>query len=181
MLQEQRKQQLEMLLKKLEVKTSTLLRQKDEEIAKATNRAMELEILLKKLEMESQAWQRIAQENESLVYSLNNTIEQLREKGSCCFNNGAEDAGSCCNLPEEDEETERNRGRNCSINSGENKEERKRKMTIVNVCKGCNSGDSCVLFLPCRHLCSCKKCQAVLQSCPVCLAPKKASIEALFV
>ncbi|KAJ0009992.1 hypothetical protein Pint_34308 [Pistacia integerrima] len=181
-LQEQRKQQLGMLLKKLEVKASTLLRQKDEEIAKATNRAMELEILLKKLETESQAWQRIAQENELMVYSLNNTIEQLREKGSCCFNNGVEDAESCCDLPEreKEEETERNRAGNC-IDCGENKdEERTRKMMImVNVCKGCNSGDSCVLFLPCRHLCSCQNCEAFLESCPVCLTPKKASIEAL--
>lgn len=181
-LQEQRKQQLGTLLKKLEVKTSTILRQKDEEIAKATNRAMELETLLKKLETESQAWQRIAQENESMVYSLNNTIEELREKGSCCFNNGVEDAESCCDFPEreeEEEETERNRGGNC-IDCGENKEEeRTRKMMMVNVCKGCNSGDSCFLFLPCRHLCSCKNCEAFLESCPVCLTPKKASIEAL--
>ncbi|KAL6346652.1 hypothetical protein AAG906_000270 [Vitis piasezkii] len=57
-LQEQRKQQLAALMRKVESKALALLRQKDEEIAKATNRAMELEDFLRKLEMENQAWQR---------------------------------------------------------------------------------------------------------------------------
>ncbi|KAI9182643.1 hypothetical protein LWI28_027464 [Acer negundo] len=173
LLQEQRKQQLEMILKKIESKASTLLRQKDGEIIKANNRAMELEILLKKLEMENQAWQRMALEYESMVFSLNNTLEQMREKAiaSCFFfnnnNNGggagvAEDAESCCDVEEEDH------------HELEEEEEEKWKL-----CKRCNSGDLCVVFLPCRHLCSCKACDAFLDSCPVCLAPKKASIEVL--
>ncbi|KAK0582104.1 hypothetical protein LWI29_021502 [Acer saccharum] len=173
LLQEQRKQQLEMILKKIESKASTLLRQKDGEIIKVNNRAMELEILLKKLEMENQAWQRMALEYESMVFSLNNTLEQMREKATAsCFlfnnNNGggggagvAEDAESCCDVEEDH-------------NHELEEEEEKWKL-----CKRCNSGDLCVVFLPCRHLCSCKACDAFLDSCPVCLAPKKASIEVL--
>ncbi|ESR35830.1 ring-type domain-containing protein [Citrus sinensis] len=185
-LQEQRKQQLEVLLKKIEIKTSALLRQKDEEIAKATNRTMELEILLKKLEMESQAWQRIAQENEAMVFSLNNSLEQLKEKAFCCFNNGVEDAESCCDV--EEEETEQNRvigigfgesNNNYNYKGAAETEQEQRSTKMVMVCKGCNSRDSCVLFLPCRHLCACRACEAFLDSCPVCLTPKKASIEAL--
>lgn len=194
-LQEQRKQQLEVLLKKIEIKTSALLRQKDEEIAKATNRTMELEILLKKLEMESQAWQRIAQENEAMVFSLHNSLEQLKEKAFPCFNNGVEDAESCCDV-EEEEETQQNRARTeaknrvIGIGFGESNsnynykgaaetEQEQRSTKMVMVCKGCNSRDSCVLFLPCRHLCACRACEVFLDSCPVCLTPKKASIEAL--
>lgn len=194
-LQEQRKQQLEVLLKKIEIKTSALLRQKDEEIAKATNRTMELEILLKKLEMESQVWQRIAQENEAMVFSLNNSLEQLKEKAFCCLDNGVEDAESCCDVEEEETgqtraKTEaRNRVVGIGFGAGNNSynykgaaeetEQEQRSTKMVMVCKGCNSRDSCVLFLPCRHLCSCKACEAFLDSCPVCLTPKKASIEAL--
>ncbi|KAJ6346201.1 hypothetical protein OIU78_008771 [Salix suchowensis] len=40
----------------------------------------------------------MAQENEAMVISLNNKIEQLRENASGCLNNGAEDAESCCDV-----------------------------------------------------------------------------------
>uniref|UniRef100_A0A2P2Q3U0 RING-type domain-containing protein n=1 Tax=Rhizophora mucronata TaxID=61149 RepID=A0A2P2Q3U0_RHIMU len=47
------------------------------------------------------------------------------------------------------------------------------------LCKGCNSRNSCVLFIPCRHLCSCKACEPFLDSCPVCQTAREATIEAL--
>ncbi|KAL3580806.1 hypothetical protein D5086_018641 [Populus alba] len=163
-LQEQKRRQLGSLLKKLESKALPILKQKDEEIAQAAKRTVELGEFLKKLEFENHTWQRMAQENEAMVVSLNNTIEQLRENSSGCFNNGAEDAESCCDV---------------SSGAEEGFLDRKRKMLMV--CKGCNSRNSCILFLPCRHLCSCKACVAFLDSCPVCQTPKKASIEALMV
>ncbi|XWS67731.1 hypothetical protein CRYUN_Cryun04dG0030600 [Craigia yunnanensis] len=182
LLQEQRKQQVALLVKKIEPKASILLRQKDEEIVKATNKTMELQILLKKLEMENQAWQRVAQENEAMVVSLNNTLELLREQASCCFNNGVDDAESCCEVNREGMEAEENRGfafaGHVADHGQEQDEERTRKMTTM-VCKCCNSRNSCVLFLPCRHLCSCKDCATFLDSCPVCRTAKKASIETL--
>ncbi|KAJ6985776.1 hypothetical protein NC653_023653 [Populus alba x Populus x berolinensis] len=159
-LQEQKRRQLGSLLKKLESKALPILKQKDEEIAQAAKRTVELGEFLKKLEFENHTWQRMAQENEAMVVSLNNTIEQLRENSSGCFNNGAEDAESCCD-----------------VSSGAEEGFLDRKMLMV--CKGCNSRNSCILFLPCRHLCSCKACVAFLDSCPVCQTPKKASIEAL--
>ncbi|KDP29663.1 hypothetical protein JCGZ_18825 [Jatropha curcas] len=185
LLQEQRKQHFASLLKRIESKALPLIRQKDEQIAQATKRTMELENFLKRLEMENQAWQRVAQENEAMVLSLNNTIEQLREKASCCFDNGAEDAESCCEVnraEEEGEEETEQRGKNRAFFNDNYKiteEEIVRKKMMV--CRGCNSRDSCILFLPCRHLCSCKACEAFLDSCPVCLTGKKACIEALIV
>ncbi|KAF2322723.1 hypothetical protein GH714_029537 [Hevea brasiliensis] len=177
LLQEQRKQQLALLMKRIESNALPLLRQKDEEIARAAKRIAELEDFTKRLEMESQVWQRLAQENEAMVISLNNTIEQLREKASCCFENGAEDAESCCDMNrEEAEETEvKNR---VFVDDNVTEEERARKKMV---CRGCNSRNSCILFLPCRHLCSCKACEAFLDSCPVCQTAKKASIEAIMV
>ncbi|KAK6240752.1 hypothetical protein QQP08_007811 [Theobroma cacao] len=180
LLQEQRKQQVAALVKRIESKAFLLLRQKDEEIAKATSKTMELQNLLKKLEMESQAWQRVAQENEVMVAALNNSLEQLREQASCCFN-GVDDAESCCEVNGEGIEAEENRGfAGLVVDRGqeEAEEERTRTPTIM-VCKCCNSRNSCVLFLPCRHLSSCKDCAAFLDSCPVCRTAKKASIEAL--
>ncbi|TQD96359.1 hypothetical protein C1H46_018125 [Malus baccata] len=162
MLQEQRKQQLAMLLKKIDSKTQVLLKQKDEEITQANRRQMELEDFLRKLEAENLAWQRVAQENEAMVMTLNNTLEQYRERAMFCNVNGGEDAESCCgNYREEEGESDGGGGKK------------------MKACRRCNSGSSCVLFLPCRHLCSCKDCEAVLDYCPVCRTPKKASIEAL--
>lgn len=78
-LNEQKKQQLALSWRKCETKLSFLLKQKNEEIAKAGNRTKELEEYLKKIEMENEAWQRIPNENEAIIVSLNNTIEQLKE------------------------------------------------------------------------------------------------------
>ncbi|AES74302.1 zinc finger, C3HC4 type (RING finger) protein [Medicago truncatula] len=48
------------------------------------------------------------------------------------------------------------------------------------ICKCCHSRMSSFMFLPCRHLCSCKACEPSLQACPVCLMPKRSTIETLF-
>ncbi|KAJ6310864.1 hypothetical protein OIU76_015560 [Salix suchowensis] len=165
-LQEQKRQQLGLLLNKLESKALPILKQKDEVIALAAKRTGELEEFLKKLEFENQTWQRMAQENEAMVISLNNKIEQLRENASGCLNNGAEDAESCCDVSGRAEEG--------FLDAAD---DIPRKMVMA--CKGCNSRNSCILFLPCRHLCSCEACEAFLDSCPVCQTPKKASVEAL--
>ncbi|KAL0422914.1 UNVERIFIED_CONTAM: putative BOI-related E3 ubiquitin-protein ligase 2 [Sesamum latifolium] len=156
-LQEQRKQQIAVFMKKYESRIQFLMKQKEEEIARAAKKSMELQVFLKRMEVENQTWQRVARENEAMVASLNSTIERLREDAG----NAAEDAESCC--VEEEKKTE------------ETWVEKARKM----VCRCCNSRNSCVIMLPCRHLCSCRDCEALLDSCPVCTTVKKASIEAL--
>ncbi|CAI9769029.1 unnamed protein product [Fraxinus pennsylvanica] len=155
-LQELRKQQMSYFLKKSELNMQFLLKQKDEEIARAVNRAMELENFVKRMVIENQMWQRVAKDNEAMVMSLKNTIEHLRESP-----NVAEDAESRCDIIEYVEE------------NGE------QKMSNM-VCQSCNSRNSSVIILPCRHLCSCKDCDSFLKSCPVCKTAKKASIEAMF-
>ncbi|MCD7459375.1 hypothetical protein HAX54_040734 [Datura stramonium] len=159
--QEQRKQQVALILRNCETKTQFLLKQKDEEIAKATNRSKELEDFLKRIEMENQTWQRIAKENEAIVLSLNNTIGQLKENACLSTNGGVGDAESCCDVPPTENEVPSS------------------KQTRKMMCKSCNSSKSCMVFLPCRHLSSCKNCDPFLHSCPLCNMVKKASIEAL--
>ncbi|KAL3843360.1 hypothetical protein ACJIZ3_000763 [Penstemon smallii] len=164
-LQEQRKQQIAVFLKKYESKTQFLLSQKEEEITNAKNRAMELEQFIKRIEIENQTWQSVARENEAMVASLNSTIERLRET-VYLSGNAADDAESCCEINQEGEE------------KTENEEQRTRKMVI---CRCCNARKSCVIMLPCRHLCSCKDCDAFLDFCPVCSMVKKDSIEAFLI
>ncbi|KAJ4963125.1 hypothetical protein NE237_023064 [Protea cynaroides] len=165
-LQEQRKHQLGILLRKIESKTLSLLKQKDEVIARSVKRTMELQECLRRMEMENQAWQRVTKENEAMVMALNNTLQQVKENAYCYPSAVADDAESCCEVSQEHYRDEKRR-------DAEEEDPPMKKMT----CKSCNSQNSCVLFLPCRHLCSCKSCEAFLDSCPVCNSVKKASIE----
>ncbi|XP_039038010.1 probable BOI-related E3 ubiquitin-protein ligase 3 [Hibiscus syriacus] len=162
LLQEQRKRQVSLMAEKLESKATLLFNHKEAELAKAANRTMELQNLLNRLEMENQALRRVAQENEAIVVSLKNTLEQLQQdQAGCCFN---DDAESCCGETEEE-------------NDNGGFVETKKKTLMV--CKCCDSRSSCVLFLPCRHLCSCQDCAAFLDCCPLCTTAKKATIEVL--
>ncbi|KAJ1411701.1 E3 ubiquitin-protein ligase [Sesbania bispinosa] len=90
MLQEKRKQQVFSLLKKVESDAIYMLNQKDEQIAQAVKKKAELEEFLRRLEAENQSWRRVAQENEAIVLSLHNTLEQIKEK-----NSAIEDSESC--------------------------------------------------------------------------------------
>ncbi|XP_047313389.1 E3 ubiquitin-protein ligase BOI [Impatiens glandulifera] len=152
-IRQQTNHQLTAILTRYEANATVLLKQKDEEIAKANTRTMELEEFLRKIEMENQGWQRIAMHNESVLVSLTNTISQMNENADLRNNNTIQDEESCC-----DERF------------GEN---------MLMICRRCNSRSSSVVFLPCRHLCSCVPCEQFIGSCPVCKMVKKSIIHAL--
>ncbi|KAL5706439.1 RING-type E3 ubiquitin transferase [Ranunculus cassubicifolius] len=142
-MEEERKRQQFILLRRLESKALILLKQKYEELAKENRKTLMLEDCIRKVEMEKQAWQSVAKESESMVIALSNTLEQV----------GVEDADTCC-----------------SQSSSSN------RATGKMSCKVCNTRPSCVVILPCRHLCSCKSCESLLDYCPVCKSVKKACI-----
>lgn len=177
LLQEQRKQQVGELLKKVKLNALYLLKQKDEEIAQATKKSMELKEFLRSLEVENQLWRKVAEENEAMVLSLQNTLEDMNERA--LYQVATDDAESCCddNMVNMAMQEETGENRMCHGGAGEVEQIRKRTMD----CKCCHSQKSCFMFLPCRHLCSCKTCEAFLQVCPVCSMPKKSSIETLIV
>ncbi|XP_052205173.1 probable BOI-related E3 ubiquitin-protein ligase 2 [Diospyros lotus] len=164
-LQEQSKRQIALILRKYESESAVLLRQKDEEIAKAMSRTMELEELMRRMEMEKHAWQRVAKENEAMAATLSNAIQQLRDNNADFLGNGVEDEESCCDT--------------ATISRHRRRENEQERITRKMVCKSCDSRNSCVVFLPCGHLCSCKACQACLDSCPICGMVKTASVEAM--
>ncbi|KAK3231869.1 hypothetical protein Dsin_003750 [Dipteronia sinensis] len=162
-LQEQRKKQLIVMLRSLESKAVNLMRQKEEDLLLARNKTMELEACLREAEIESETWQRLARENEAMVVDLSNTLQQVRER-LVLVNNTADDAeSSFCGSSDNDHKQQQ--------------EEQQEEMMMMIACKRCNSRGSCVLFLPCRHLCSCKHCEPFLVSCPVCKSAKEASME----
>ncbi|XP_018482815.1 probable BOI-related E3 ubiquitin-protein ligase 2 [Raphanus sativus] len=156
-LQEQRKQETETILRKMETKALVLMAHKEEEMSRALSKNMELENLLRKMETENQTWQRTARENEAMVATLNSTLEQVRERAAACRDDGtaAEDEGSFC-----------------GGDDGDN-------FPMSSCCLNCgSSGETRVVFLPCRHLCCCTGCEDGLALCPICNTPKKNRIEA---
>ncbi|PPD81742.1 hypothetical protein GOBAR_DD21327 [Gossypium barbadense] len=161
-LREQRKRQSAILLKCMESKAMHLIRQKEEDLARATKKTMELEASLRKAEMESHSWQNLAKAKEAMIMDLNNTLEQARES-LVWVSNAPEDAESLFRDQQEGEVKQKSNSNN--------------KMA----CKHCNARSSCVVFLPCRHLCSCKSCETFLEACPVCNSIKEASIKVFWV
>ncbi|KAJ8762376.1 hypothetical protein K2173_007534 [Erythroxylum novogranatense] len=156
-LQEQRKLQLETLLKSAESKAWSLMRQKEDNLAEARRKTLELEARLGKAQMDSDSWQRLARTNESLVLEL---TQQVKERLLLMSEIGrSQDAESCCgSCDRAQEDTHTQVGSEIA-------------------CKSCNSRRPNVLFLPCRHLSSCMSCEAFLGSCPVCKSVKEASME----
>ena len=163
LLQHKINQQIRVLLNQIENRTRVLLQQKDEEIASTNMRTIQLEQLLMKLEMENQKRKRAVEENQAMVASLSHALNEMREKLLASAND-AESSNNNVRIGEDD-----------ASDFGNNKKRKKMRM----ICQICNSRISCVLLLPCRHLCSCKSCASALEFCPVCNATKKASIEAV--
>ncbi|XVE83704.1 hypothetical protein DITRI_Ditri16bG0108100 [Diplodiscus trichospermus] len=154
------------MVKILELRGMILLRQKDEEILKATNKTMELQNLLKKLKIENQAWQRVAKQNESMVLYFKQHARTTTRTSFSLLQQWTNDAKSCCevNGGVKIEENKGFVGPVATDHGQEQNEERTRKMmlTLTMVCKYCNSKTTSVLFLPCRHLSSCKDCALFL-------------------
>ncbi|XP_059636589.1 probable BOI-related E3 ubiquitin-protein ligase 2 [Cornus florida] len=156
-LQEETRQQIGVLLKRYEAKTMSLMWEKEEDLVSAKKRTMELEECLRRQELEMEVWQRIAKENEATVTNLNTALQQARERVSL----SSPDAESFCD----------------SSNYRVVNNEAEQSKTMA--CRLCNARSSCIVFLPCRHLCSCKLCEAFVGFCPVCQSLKKASVEVL--
>ncbi|KAL5066535.1 hypothetical protein RYX36_028272, partial [Vicia faba] len=169
--EENRRQGVMSSLKKEELNFSYILAQKDEQLVEVANIKLELEEYVTKLESDNQLWRKNADENESMVLSLNNALEHINRKASYY----PQDIESCCDMNVLEEETDENENEN-NIVCHDHEITTRLKM----ICKWCHLNESTFLFLPCRHLCSCKACEYFLKACPVCLMEKKTSIEILY-
>ncbi|KAL8144166.1 hypothetical protein V2J09_017198 [Rumex salicifolius] len=151
---EQKRQQLSAMLISMESKASTLMRKAEQDMAEAAAKARKLEESLRRAEMEAEVWERMARENEAMISGLNNMLGQAQERMNWASrpNNEcqAQDAESACEAEND-------------------------KMG----CKWCGKRVSCVVLLPCRHLCACRECGSLLAMCPVCHCVTEGVIEVL--
>lgn len=162
------------------------LKAKEEEIEKMGKLNWALAERVKSLCVENQIWRDVAQTNEATANALRSNLEQVlaqvqddqyqeKEQPLRPDETAAalmDDAQSCCgsNFNEIDPST----SGHDRDHSSKNKEGCIGNMNRV--CRSCGKEESCVLLLPCRHLCLCTLCGSSVHTCPVCNATKTASV-----
>ncbi|KAI3675682.1 hypothetical protein L1987_85274 [Smallanthus sonchifolius] len=179
-IEERRKRNSRRLIAAVEEGITKRLRAKEEEIVKIAKLNWALEEKVKSLCVENQIWCELAQTSEATANALRSNLKQVLEQvvhdeyrhrsTTACVDDAAalaEDAQSCCESNNEEKRRlidQDNMNDDCtSINSNR-------------LCKKCGQEESCVLLLPCRHLCLCTVCASSVDTCPVCKSTKNISV-----
>lgn len=175
-IEERRKRNSRRIIAAVEEGISKKLQAKQEEILKIARLNHALEEKVKSLYVENQIWRELAQTNEATANTLRNNLKQIleqvvnddfRHNNNTCVDEtaagiAAEDAQSCC-----ESNNEENVNDDCSSSSNNNNNR---------LCNKCGKDESCVLLLPCRHLCLCTGCASSVNVCPICKSVKNISV-----
>ncbi|KAF8103117.1 hypothetical protein N665_0188s0071 [Sinapis alba] len=168
-IQEKRKRQARTIMEAIEHGLVKRLRVKEEERDRIGKINHALEERVKSLSMENQIWRDLAQTNEATANDLRTNLEQVlaqvNDSGAGFDNANGDDAESCCGSSA-GEETVR---RTVAVEAHD-------KLGRGRMCRNCGGRESCVLLLPCRHLCLCGVCGSSVHTCPICSSPKNASV-----
>ncbi|KAJ7948915.1 BOI-related E3 ubiquitin-protein ligase 1 [Quillaja saponaria] len=196
-IEEKRKRQARRILEVIEVGMAKKLKAKDEEIEKIGRLNWALQDKVKTLCIENQIWRDLAQTNEATANALRTNLEQVLQQvrdertrgGFGLIDDDAttpiptaalmDDAQSCCGSNDNDEcGGERMVGVRDKDEEGTSKSSRVNNNNNSNcrLCRNCGKEESCVLILPCRHLCLCTVCGSTLHTCPICKSIKNASV-----
>ncbi|KAL6561864.1 hypothetical protein OROGR_002871 [Orobanche gracilis] len=165
---ERQKQQARLMAAAIGEVAMKKLKEKDDQIQRMGKLNLALQERVKSLYVENQLWRDLAKTNEAAAISLRSNLDQVLLH-RCVGGGGGrravaeEEVESCCgsNSSCSDED---NQGSGCV---GDRR------------CKMCGERESCVLLLPCRHLCLCGVCGSgsrQLQACPVCNSSMNATL-----
>ncbi|KAA8525948.1 hypothetical protein F0562_007952 [Nyssa sinensis] len=165
-LAEKRQRHCRALLGAAEESVARRLREKEAEVEKAARRNAELEARAAQLSAEAQIWQAKARAQEAAAATLQVQLQQAIMSGGCAQEDGVGGLG-CAGGVEgqaEDAESAYIDPERVAVASGPS-------------CKACRKRVASVVLLPCRHLCLCTECDAVAQTCPLCLSFRDSSVE----
>ncbi|KAE9620826.1 hypothetical protein Lal_00019099 [Lupinus albus] len=177
-LEEKRKRQARMLMEVVELGMMKKLKTKEEEMEKIEKLNYALEEKIKSLCIENQIWRDLAQTNEATVNALRTNLIQVLsqardddgEHGRTRVVAVVEEAESRCGSNDENE------GWRMIGGSAQDKEMGEECSGNGRLCRKCGKDESCVLILPCRHLCLCNVCASTLNTCPICNSFKNATL-----
>ncbi|XP_027926091.1 probable BOI-related E3 ubiquitin-protein ligase 3 [Vigna unguiculata] len=185
---QKRKRQARRIIEAIEAGVIKKLKAKEEEIEKIGKLNWALEEKVKSLCMENQIWRDLAQTNEATANALRCNLEQVLAQREMVDDGAAaalmDDAQSCCGSTGEDGERKKEVGWRTIISGCAGVKDKKDggfgKMMIGEsngrFCRHCGKEESCVLILPCRHMCLCTVCGSTLHICPICKSFKTASV-----
>ncbi|KAL8209824.1 hypothetical protein R6Q57_006556 [Mikania cordata] len=145
------------------------LKTKDDQILKIRLMNRSLEEKVNSISVENQIWRELAQTNEETANALRNNLQQVLAELQIQNQHRLDFAGNCdgeshCGSNFEEDH------RLVEVDAGGGYGGRNRR------CRICGKGESCVLLLPCRHLCVCSLCVSSVNVCPVCKSTKSAGV-----
>ena len=187
-IEERRKRQARRIIEAIETGMMKRLSAKEDEIEKIGKLNWALEEKVKSLFVENQIWRDLAQSNEATANTLRSNLEHVlavQAKEDRTLGAGLDDqtsplmddAQSCCGSSggDGDDGWEEKAPEWCALANGA-QGNNGAGPTSRWLCRNCNKEESCVLLLPCRHLCLCTVCGSSLHTCPICRATKNASV-----
>ncbi|KAK1417957.1 hypothetical protein QVD17_27093 [Tagetes erecta] len=141
------------------------LKSKEEQIQKIGEINRSLEEKVKAITVENQIWRELAETSEATANALRNNLQQVLTEIHQQQHEEDNDGESRCGSNFEED-----------YYRGEVEGERKVNDGIERVCRSCGKEESCVLLLPCRHLCVCSLCVSSLNVCPLCNSANSATL-----
>lgn len=190
-MEEQRKRYSKRIMAAVEEGISQKLRAKEIEVEKIGKLNWALEERVKSLCVENQIWRELAQTNEATANALRSNLEQVLAHVNNTTNNDLrrgsldaadaalmDDAQSCCGSNYGGGDVEERSLADCG-GSGKVVVDKGCEKSSSRLCRQCGKEESCVLLLPCRHLCVCTFCGSSVQACPVCNSVKNASLRVI--
>ncbi|KAG0457945.1 hypothetical protein HPP92_023102 [Vanilla planifolia] len=175
-IQEASKQHYRSLFSILEQRVAKRLREKENELQNVNRKNAELEEKVRQMIVENQIWINHAKNNEALVSRLQTSLEHaLLQKAAAdaVAPPAREGYGDSDGTPLLTEDAQ-----SCSFSVVVASPTRAMPAAVEEevcgrmACKVCLKNAVCVLVLPCRHLCLCKDCESMIDSCPICNYPK---------
>ncbi|KAL9390305.1 hypothetical protein Peur_018910 [Populus x canadensis] len=161
------------LLAAMEKGVSKKLQEKDREIENINRKNKDLIERIRQVAAEAQNWHYRAKYNESVVNVLKSNLQQAISQGA---DQGKEGFGDN-EIDDAASYIEPNNYLNFSGDPAKplpwNYQGLKEHVT----CRACKTREVSMLLMPCRHLCLCKECDALINVCPVCRLIKTNSFQ----
>ncbi|KAK1430887.1 hypothetical protein QVD17_13983 [Tagetes erecta] len=171
-IEEMRRQNARRLIAAVHEGITKRLKTKEEEIIKIGQMNWSLEEKVKSLIVENQILKELCETNEATANALRNKLQQVLAQIQLPHHEFADNSAKAKATSALVDDAESF----CGSNYEEDHERDRERKVSDRWCRSCGKEESCVLLLPCRHLCVCTSCVSSLNICPICNSVKSAAV-----